>query len=246
MIFIHPLTIIYIILGLITNRLNGVIFLYLFGFLHEICHVFVASLFKIKTKSITFLPMGFYANLEDIDELSLFKQIIILLAGPLSYFLCPIILQILLKSNIISSYGFDLGMDSALMILLFNLLPIFPLDGGKIIDIILARFFNEYVCRVLRIAISIFVCLVMLLMIKSLGDYVMLAIIILSIISSIIHLKKDYFRFLFKRKFIENKYEDKIVDKLEIYRFKNNILIKDKKIYFEDQVIDLIINENKK
>ena len=52
MVIIHPFTIIYILLSLMTNHYYGLVFLYLFGFIHEFSHVLTAKFFHIKTKEI--------------------------------------------------------------------------------------------------------------------------------------------------------------------------------------------------
>ena len=154
MVFIHPFSVIYIVLALMTNRFYGLVFLYLFGFIHEIFHVLTAKIFKVKTKEIVLYPTGFKAKIDDYSSLSFFKQLLIIISGPLSYFLIILIIENLHYSNIISVYGKRLCNQYNLLILLFNLLPCYPLDGGKIIDLFIAHFVDEFKCRIIRVIIS--------------------------------------------------------------------------------------------
>ena len=77
MVIIHPFTIIYILLSLMTNHYYGLVFLYLFGFIHELSHVLTAKFFHIKTKEIILYPTGFKAKIEDFTHLSCIKQFLI-------------------------------------------------------------------------------------------------------------------------------------------------------------------------
>lgn len=245
MIFIHPITIIYIFLGLLFHKLNGVIYLYIFGLIHELAHVIIAKIFKTKTKEIVLLPTGFYAKIDDYSHINFFKQLFIVIAGPLAYFIILYIIFNLKKFNIISIYGYEECKRINNLILFINILPIYPLDGGKIIDLFLSKFCSEYQVRLLRIIFSISGLILLLFIISTLGDLFFLIFVFLNIIGSIINFKKEYFICLIKRKIMKNNYPIHINIKKKIYRFKNNHYIENKKIYDENKLIDLLIDEIK-
>ena len=138
MIFIiHPITVIYLFLGLMSDSLHGLIFLYLFGFIHEISHVLVARIFKIKTTEIALYPTGFRAKIGDFSHLSSARQLAILSAGPLSFFFSAALIVLFYRWGIVSVYGKRLCDNYNLLILLFNILPVYPLDGGKIFFLVI-------------------------------------------------------------------------------------------------------------
>lgn len=245
MLIIHPLTIIYILLALIFNRFNGILFLYIFGLIHELSHVFVAKIFKIRTKEIIMYPTGFNAKIEDIYLLHPIKQLLILISGPASYFISLLLIKLLFEVNLISSYGLRLAQEYNMMILLFNIIPIYPLDGGKIIDIHLAHFFNEFHCRIIRIVLSCILVCLLLFVIKTLGDALIIGFILIGFISQIVNFKRDYLLFLIKKRFSKENYKDKINKKLTIFRFRNNYYFDKTKFFNQNEIIDKIYQREK-
>lgn len=238
MLFIHPLTIIYILLSLITNRFHGLVFLYLFGFIHEISHVLMAKLFKVHTQEIILYPTGFSAKISDFSNLNGWKQLLILIAGPLSFFLSQIIIIILYNFDIISIYGRRMCENYNFLILFFNLLPAYPLDGGKILDLFLANIVDEYKCRVIRICITFLISLILIAIVKSMGDLMLILFLLSGLFFSILNFKNDYYFFLIKRSIMKNKYKMKVNFKPKIYRFRNNYYLKGKQLFDEKELIE--------
>ncbi len=137
--------------------LGGVFVLALFGCvtLHELGHALTALRYGIKTKSITLLPIGGLANLEKIPEKPK-QEFIIAIAGPLVNIVIVFILFALLKgldmyptkeelqaflqSNrhfTVQMFLFNL-MAANMILALFNFIPAFPMDGGRMLRALLA------------------------------------------------------------------------------------------------------------
>ena len=93
---------------------------YMFIMFHEFSHILVASLFKYELKKIEFSICGMSANLNMSNHK--LKNIFVFLAGPIS----NMILAILFCSN---NFIFTIN----LVLLFVNLIPIFPLDGYRIV-----------------------------------------------------------------------------------------------------------------
>ena len=246
MLYIHPITIIYIILGISANHFNSLLYLYSIALIHELSHIFCAKIFKLKLKEIVLYPTGFKAEIKDFANAKAHVQILIILAGPLSFFITFLMANILFKMNLISQFGLRTINEYNLVILLFNLLPIYPLDGGKLIDIALANFFDEKVTRIIRIVVSFIFLIVFMFALHTLGDILMFIMVLISLISSTIKWKKDYFTFLILRKYEINKYKDKVNDRPCIYRYKKNWYLKDSIIYNESQIIDVLLKSKKR
>lgn len=244
-IIIHPLAIIYILLSLIFDRFQTLFFLYLFGLIHELSHVLMGLVFKVKTTEVILYPTGFSAKMEDYSSKQIYKQILIILAGPLSYIFSLTLINILFYFKIISIYGLRECNHLNLLILLFNLLPCFPLDGGKLIDIIIAYFLSEYKTRIIRILLGIIVIIFLIVICRSMGDYLFVFIILSNCISNYLNLKKDYFIFLLQRKIKSNNYKNKLNKRIEIYRYRNNYYIdENKNILNEHKIIDQLFLKN--
>lgn len=130
-----------------------------FAFLHELAHMLVGLLLGFKPKSIEIMPFGFSLNLtpkkEDFEtkikksNLVELKYIYVAVAGPLlNLIIATVFSYIRLKVN---SEIIDLITYSNLIIFIFNLIPIYPLDGGRVIysvlkinkgDIIAEKYMN--------------------------------------------------------------------------------------------------------
>jgi Zn-dependent protease len=121
---------------------------------HDISQALVAALFNIKINRLTFLPIGALPGISGKPE-KLWQEILMLITGPTANLLIAAILLVYLKpysaywdepQNIGVGYGgnflFQLQFIN-LSIGLLNLLPVFPMDGGRILDAVLEKKFGE-------------------------------------------------------------------------------------------------------
>jgi stage IV sporulation protein FB len=102
-------------------------------FVHEMGHAVAASFFSWRIKRISFLPFGGVAEIDEHGNRPLREEAIVTLAGPLQHLWLMGGGVLLSEWNVISPELLDLFIQYNLMVLTFNLLPIWPLDGGKIV-----------------------------------------------------------------------------------------------------------------
>ncbi len=117
--------------------------------IHECSHLFAGLLLKMKVKQVTLLPVGlsieFSLTKRDYNEKILksnrleIKRIIIAMAGPLVNILIMLFILFMKPTTNLSM----MIMYSNLLIAIFNLLPIYPLDGGRILKSILSLLVNK-------------------------------------------------------------------------------------------------------
>lgn len=113
------------------------LFALMWVFLHELAHVLVALKFGCKFHNIEFHVFGMKAELIDIESLKENQKIIVYLSGALLNIVLAIFFYILnIKHN--SSF-IETSMYLNIGLAVFNLLPAYPLDGSRILEIILAR-----------------------------------------------------------------------------------------------------------
>lgn len=126
--------------------------------LHEFGHALVAKRFKINVPHITLLPIGGVASLERMPDKPL-QEFFIAIAGPLVNFVIAgaLFSLLLLFGNLPNSFNFYTfqrmmsqmqapGLTNLLTYLvvtnvglgIFNLLPAFPMDGGRVLRSLLA------------------------------------------------------------------------------------------------------------
>lgn len=127
--------------------------------LHELSHAVVARTFGILTKYITLLPIGGIALLESLPRKPE-QELLIAMAGPASNLLVAAALlpfvdmHALADSGSLTGFGITNFLFTMLSInvwlAIFNLIPAFPMDGGRILRAVLA-FWMEYT-RATRVA----------------------------------------------------------------------------------------------
>ena len=131
-----------IILFLITNQIKIYAMIMLFAIIHEFGHLLAGILLRMKPEKIEVRPVGvsinFNINKQDYNikirkgNLLEIKKIFIALAGPLTNVL---IILLLSMPTIFQMNQPDktLIIFSNITLILFNILPIYPLDGGRIL-----------------------------------------------------------------------------------------------------------------
>ncbi len=233
---LHPLTVLYIALSLLLGRFSFVFALFFIAFIHELFHVFAARIFKLKISEIQILPIGCYANIENIDTLKRFEQIIVLISGPLSFFFTMALITFFYRTDVISIYGYREYSEINFFMMIFNLLPIYPLDGGRILKIILSSILSEKKSITASAIIGLMVSLIFSLQLIKIGQYLFSSFILFYAIKNILNIKREYQSFLFKRYSNEQfkTYRIKINHKRLIYRYSYNFFVERNKIYSED------------
>lgn len=123
--------------------------LFIFGcvILHELGHSLTARRFKIKTREISILPIGGVAQLESVPEKPK-EELLVALAGPAVNILIAGVLYPFVKMNADMTELNNLSrigpanflaalMSINLWLALFNLIPAFPMDGGRVLRALL-------------------------------------------------------------------------------------------------------------
>jgi len=103
---------------------------------HELAHIITALALKGKVRSLDVLPLGFKAAISDMPEKRL-AGIAVYSSGPFVNVLLCILFFSLRTFNTGLSY-LNLAASVNIYLAVFNLLPALPLDGGQIMNLLLA------------------------------------------------------------------------------------------------------------
>ena len=118
-------------------------------FVHELGHFLVAKVLGWRVDKIYFYPYGGYTKFNDDLNKPKIEELFIMIMGPVFQ-----ILYFFLLKNFLSINDFVMFNNYHCSILFFNLLPIYPLDGGKLLNIIFNYFKSFRSCFKLTIIIS--------------------------------------------------------------------------------------------
>lgn len=124
-----------------------VLLLFVCVLLHEFGHAFAARAFGIRTPDITLLPIGGVARLERMPR-NPWQELVIAIAGPAVNIVIALALAPLVFSP---GSGWDLLefdrpggalvgklMSINILLVAFNMIPAFPMDGGRVLRALLA------------------------------------------------------------------------------------------------------------
>lgn len=163
---LHLKIFIFIAIFILTRQIEIYGVLMLFAVFHELGHMLAGIMLGFKPNSIEIMPFGlsisFQSKAENYNKkvkkgtLLTIKKIIIAVSGPLTNALFILFFSIFPFSFL--GFSYELVLYANILIAIFNLIPIYPLDGGRIMHGIFHIFCGkkeayEYTNKISNIAI---------------------------------------------------------------------------------------------
>ncbi|NRS48378.1 M50 family metallopeptidase [Brevibacillus sp. HB2.2] len=139
---IHLLFWVVIGLSVVTGHFLEVITLFVIVLIHELGHVAMARELGWTVKEVQLLPFGGVATMEDSYATDPLDEIVVALAGPFLNMVMMAASYLFWFMGIWTEEWARFFLVSNLTIALFNLLPIWPLDGGRILLAVLCWFMS--------------------------------------------------------------------------------------------------------
>lgn len=225
---INYLTIYLLLIYFLCGYIKLGIIIFSIVLIHELGHIIMIKIFRYKILSVTIYPFGGITKVDKDINTSPNKEILIAISGIFFQLLLFIILNLLpLSLNTIK-----LTFKYNLTILLFNLMPIIPLDGSIILKSILNKFISFKLSYFIEVFISIIFIIIYISinMYYSLNNYLLVFLFIYKIKEAINNYDYIYNRFLLERylkkykfKYISTKKGNLDILKLDTYQyFKEN------------------------
>lgn len=131
-IYLDKMFLFFLLVIVLTGSFNYFLPYFLLLLIHESGHAITGIVLGYKLKKIIFYPLGGITIINYPINISLKHELLILIMGPVFQIFGFLILKNYF--SFIKIYHYTL--------LIFNLLPIYPLDGGKILNIILSYYYN--------------------------------------------------------------------------------------------------------
>lgn len=139
---------VFIAIFLLTGQIEIYGILMFFALLHEIGHLVAGILLKFKPQSLKIFPLGLCISFSTFPKdynykvmngnLLKIKEMIIAISGPLTNLIIICCSLLFLKGILLEKIIY-----ANILIVIFNMLPIYPLDGGRIVYNILYLFLGH-------------------------------------------------------------------------------------------------------
>ena len=193
----------------------------------------MARYYKWDFDKIAIYPFGGCTKFDEKINRPMKEELLILLNGPFFQILLFIIIFLLQKEGLITFRNYTIFKHYHYTLLFFNFLPIYPLDGGRILNIMINYILPYKKGNKLVIIISTFIILIMLFLYKNL-NFTLMGILLL--FELIIYFKRQ--NFLYNRMLLERYMFPFKFNKLKIIKNKNS-MYKDKRhiILYKDKYI---------
>ena len=121
---------------------------------HEMGHFLTGCFLKLKVKEISLFMFGGVTIFDEDLNLNIFKEILVVVMGPITQIMFYILVYYLYTKGFVSVNTMKKVSKINLLLLSFNLLPILPLDGGKILNNILDLILSYDLAHKVSLAVS--------------------------------------------------------------------------------------------
>lgn len=212
-----------ILLYLLSGMFFDIVIILFIVIFHELGHVFFFHFFKIPVKKVTIYPFGGMTIIEKKLHERIYKEVVCSLGGILFQIILWIFMFLFFKEY--SFYHTFQVYNKT--ILLFNMIPLIPLDGSKILFSLFTKYLSFSFSYILM-NITSFICFILLILYKQ-YDIVIISFLILYFYKSI----KDYkyvMNSFYLERILYDHYYDRIVFLNRFREFKKN------KFYFINMV----------
>lgn len=149
-VYFHSSFLLMMVLIVLINPQLSILFISAFAFvlMHEFGHCIAAKWCNMYVESITMLPIGGLAMIADLTK-DPKKELLVSFAGPfinaalVSFFSLPLLvmssLPMWMASTLILWWWVNV------ILFTFNMLPVFPMDGGRIFRAVLCLYWGDFV-----------------------------------------------------------------------------------------------------
>jgi Zn-dependent protease len=134
--------------------------------MHEYGHCLMARRFNIGTKDITLYIIGGVAGVKFSVSMSPTAEFFIVLAGPLVnlFFILLVLPLLLLPLPLEITLGLIIILTINFILFAFNMLPVFPMDGGRLVRALLCYRFDFYKATYFMVRFSQVFCIFLIIL----------------------------------------------------------------------------------
>ena len=233
---LHYLTLIYLVIFFFIGEIGLYLSSLAIVLIHELAHYYMARYFKFEIEKIVVLPFGAYLLLKDMYLHDIKEELCVVLAGPATHLFLYYVINIFFNG-----YYKEYLLTFNSFIFIFNLLPIYPMDGHRIISLLIQTIYDLKKSLYLSLKISLFSFCILFIYYFKLETMV---IIIYLLQCQYLYFKDipNHLRYVYSHISTINKFDSKIIHDKYIYRrgYHNYYLI-DNKLYSENDMVFMLL-----
>ena len=204
---INSYTYFFIFICLICGYIKNICIIFTICLIHELGHIVITKIFHFEIVKIEILPFGGYTTINKKINSNINYDLLIACGGFISQFI--LLILVFLFKNHFNILTYHLIIEYNLILIIFNMLPIIPLDGSRILELLLEKYFSYHKAYHLIIYISIII-IVLFIFINyhyKLDNYFIITFLIYNTIIYFINYKYMQKRFLLERYLYDLNYQ---------------------------------------
>lgn len=159
--YIHPFTLIYLLIAYLNDFFVAYISALIIVCIHEFGHYYFARLFNFDIDKVEILPFGAFLSLNDYGTHHIVAELIVIMAGLATHLIMGIVIELVFDNQYLLAIN--------RLVFMFNLLPLYPLDGSKILLLLLSLIKDYYQAITIQIKISIFTLSLLIILYHQIG-----------------------------------------------------------------------------
>lgn len=225
---VNTLFLLYALVLIASGYINYLVIYLIILFFHELGHIITIKLFRYKITKITLYPYG--GVIETNINLNIKSSHLFLIS------ISGIIVQsLLLLIPFAYTYNYAIFKTLNISLICYNLLPIIPLDGYKVLLSINENIFKYRITYLISLIVSFLFLLIFFIITRNI---IIFCILYFYNIAHILNYKYIYNKFLLERYLYKCNYPNKIIvnNLNDIYKCRKNI-IKCDNIYREEELL---------
>ena len=229
---IHNTTYLFLLISFLSGYFEYIYLLLLIIIIHEYGHAIFAKIINFKFDKIVIYPFGGITKYDEDLNVNSNKELFVLFGGIYFQLLFFILIMILYKYGFITEHVYTIIKRINVLIISFNFLPILPLDGGKLLNILLDKLFSYKLSNIISIIISFIILILFLIINKTMFSLLLSLFLIKCLVIEINNIRYKYNKFLLERYLNDYNFKKiKIINninnlKRDNYHIINNILEK--------------------
>lgn len=158
----------------------------------------MALINKFNVEKIVIYPYGGLTKINDLINRDICEELLVATSGIIMQYLFYLLIRFGYTQGLIREYIYNLYTIYNNQMIFFNLLPIYPLDGSKILNLILDKYLPYYKANLVTIFISLIIILTIIILsiYKSSYSNIMIMTLLLTYL----------YKFYSKRKYLYNRF----------------------------------------